>query len=579
MISPKVGYVYDVRLKLHKELTDDSTLDSIDLNGKSLSQKKLQDIHSSYSNKSYHKDSYQANKGSYSSLKDSYSNKNSYRGSSSSSKYSSYKDYPVSSKKSYETSGWYHNDNSPSLNYQGNVDTSSSWNSEPKQKDKYPDKPYYQDYNPSSSRSKFEPTSNYKNDSSHYSSSKSYKNKHRSKYNTNDSSFNNDSSNSSNWPAPSKPINNYSPHISNANINATSLIQHDDPNKLFAIYSILDASGCLAKMTRIAPKMASLDQLRLFHTENHCEFVSSTSPSKLRETEEKYDSLFLNRESAYTAKLAAGSVIELCINIANGSIDSGIAITRPPDIHHGNGIQEAFNEDENILYISLHRHESGNFYPFSDEGSEIKIGKFDGVGRNVNIAWQTCGMGDGDYLYAFEKVVIPMAREFNPEFIIVAAGFDAGMGDPVGLCNVTPHCFSILTHLLLTLANGGEGGKLAMVLEGVYDLEVAANSALACVKSMLWMHFSEGIMPKQKPMLPTALATESDRENSSHTQKNEVPFESANFDPSTLQLLKLTKIANYLPNLNSFEPSKGGYNSVMNVLKNHKQYWKFLQDF
>ncbi|OMJ18841.1 Histone deacetylase HDA1 [Smittium culicis] len=332
MISPKVGYVYDVRLKLHKELTDDPTLDSIDLNGKSLSQKKLEDIHSSYSNKPYLKDSYQANKGSYSSHKDSYSNKNSYRGSSSS-KYSSYKDYPVSSKKTYDSSGWYHNDNTPSLNYQGNTDPSSSWNSDPKQKDKYSDKPYYQDYNPSSSRSKFDSTSNYKNESSQYSSSKSYKNKYRSKYNANDSSFNNDTSNSSNWQASSKHINNYSPHISSANINTTSLIQHDDPNKLFAIYSILEASGCLEKMTRIAPKMASLDQLRLFHTENHCEFVSSTrlmEASKLRETEEKYDSLFLNRESAFTAKLAAGSVIELCINIANGSIDSGIAITRPP---------------------------------------------------------------------------------------------------------------------------------------------------------------------------------------------------------------------------------------------------------
>lgn len=98
--------------------------------------------------------------------------------------------------------------------------------------------------------------------------------------------------------------------------------------------------------------------------------------------------------------------------------------------------------------------------------------------RNVNIPWLTKGMGDGDYMYAFQQIVMPVAREFDPDFVIgmsiqhnvqycanvlpeVAAGFDAAAGDELGGCFVTPACYAHMTHMLMTLA----AGKVAVCLE------------------------------------------------------------------------------------------------------------------
>ena len=98
--------------------------------------------------------------------------------------------------------------------------------------------------------------------------------------------------------------------------------------------------------------------------------------------------------------------------------------------------------------------------------------------RNVNIPWPTKGMGDGDYMYAFQNVVMPIATEFDPDFVIgtcelepdrvdlltifpVASGFDAAAGDELGGCYVTPPCYAHMTHMLMSLA----GGKIAVCLE------------------------------------------------------------------------------------------------------------------
>jgi len=90
-------------------------------------------------------------------------------------------------------------------------------------------------------------------------------------------------------------------------------------------------------------------------------------------------------------------------------------------------------------------------------------------------------MGDGDYLFAFEQLVMPIAREFQPQLVIVAAGFDAAMGDPLGECNITPAGFSHMTHKLSSLADG----KLMLVLEGGYNVRSIAASASACAGVLL----------------------------------------------------------------------------------------------
>lgn len=87
------------------------------------------------------------------------------------------------------------------------------------------------------------------------------------------------------------------------------------------------------------------------------------------------------------------------------------------DVHHGNGTQRVFWEDDSVLYISIHRH-GGGFYPDGDFGGLDKVGEGPGKGRSVNIPFPGGGFGDGDYIYAFQRIVMPIAYEFNPDFVI-----------------------------------------------------------------------------------------------------------------------------------------------------------------
>lgn len=101
--------------------------------------------------------------------------------------------------------------------------------------------------------------------------------------------------------------------------------------------------------------------------------------------------------------------------------------------------------------------------------------------RIVNVAWNGPGYGDADYLYAFSRLIMPIAREFNPDLVIVSAGFDAAAGDPIGECELSAYGYSMMLQELLTLA----GGKLALVLEGGYNLDVISTCYEACVRTLL----------------------------------------------------------------------------------------------
>ena len=151
------------------------------------------------------------------------------------------------------------------------------------------------------------------------------------------------------------------------------------------------------------------------------------------------------------------------------------------DVHHGNGIQRDFYADPNVLYISLHVHEGGTFYPSGPYGDRFHCGEGAGLGKNVNIPWRYAHMGDGDYIYAFQQVVMPIAVEFDPDLVFISAGFDAADGDPLGDCHVSPACYGHMTHLLMQLARG----RVVSCLEGGYNLNSIANSALSMTRVMM----------------------------------------------------------------------------------------------
>ncbi|XP_049518192.1 histone deacetylase 6-like isoform X2 [Dermacentor silvarum] len=106
------------------------------------------------------------------------------------------------------------------------------------------------------------------------------------------------------------------------------------------------------------------------------------------------------------------------------------------DVHHGNGTQEIFYESNSVLYVSLHRYSKEKIFPKTEISDAKYIGKGVGRGYNINIPWTKPAMTDADYLTAMYQLVMPVASEFDPELVIVSAGFDSAKGDILGGYNV-----------------------------------------------------------------------------------------------------------------------------------------------
>nr|XP_054750838.1 histone deacetylase 6-like [Lytechinus pictus] len=124
------------------------------------------------------------------------------------------------------------------------------------------------------------------------------------------------------------------------------------------------------------------------------------------------------------------------------------------------------------------------FFPIGPEGAADQVGKGDGQGYNVNIAWNTGNKGlmsDAEYIAAFHHIIMPLAYQFNPELVFISAGFDAAKGDPLGNCLVSPEGYGHMTHMLSSLA----GGRVITVLEGGYNLHSIAVSMAMCTRIML----------------------------------------------------------------------------------------------
>eukprot|EP00252_Welwitschia_mirabilis_P003237 TRINITY_DN13324_c0_g1_i1.p1 TRINITY_DN13324_c0_g1~~TRINITY_DN13324_c0_g1_i1.p1 ORF type:complete len:553 (-),score=134.00 TRINITY_DN13324_c0_g1_i1:302-1960(-) len=303
------------------------------------------------------------------------------------------------------------------------------------------------------------------------------------------------------------------------------------PDRLQAIIASFKAVGLFpTRSSAINPREITFEELLKVHSLEHVKIVESTSCHF-----SSYFTLdtYANEHSALAARVAAGLCADLATAIVKEQSKNGFALVRPPghhagvtaamgfclhnnaaiacrvaqasgarkvlildwDVHHGNGTQEIFETDSSVLYISLHRHEGGNFYPGTGAASEVGI--LEGEGYSVNIPWKCGGVGDNDYIFAFNHIVIPIARQFAPDLIIVSAGFDAAKGDPLGGCEVTPYGFASMTHML----SGICCGKLLVILEGGYNLRSISASATAVMEVLLGKQLDinqENIVPSMK---------------------------------------------------------------------------------
>lgn len=151
------------------------------------------------------------------------------------------------------------------------------------------------------------------------------------------------------------------------------------------------------------------------------------------------------------------------------------------DVHHGNGTQHLFEDDAAVFYCSLHEHPS---FRYPGTGAENENGRGRGRGFTLNIPMMP-GATDADYQEAFSLKFLPAARAFHPDFLLLSAGFDAHIDDPLANICLTDAGFRWMTHAVCELAEQVCGGRLVSVLEGGYDLNALSRCVADHVRIML----------------------------------------------------------------------------------------------
>ncbi|KAF6090566.1 histone deacetylase 6 [Phyllostomus discolor] len=296
------------------------------------------------------------------------------------------------------------------------------------------------------------------------------------------------------------------------------------PQRVSRIMCRLEELGLAGRCLTLPARPATDAELLTCHSAEYVGRLRATEKMKTRELHREsanFESIYICPSTFACAQLATGASCCLVEAVLAGEVLNGIAVVRPPghhaeqdaacgfcffnsvavaarhaqaisghalrilivdwDVHHGNGTQHIFEEDPSVLYISLHRYDHGTFFPMGDEGASNQVGRSAGTGFTVNVAWNGPRMGDSEYLAAWHRLVLPIAYEFNPELVLVSAGFDAAWRDPLGGCQLSPEGYAHLTHLLMGLA----GGRIILILEGGYNLTSISESMAACTRTLL----------------------------------------------------------------------------------------------
>jgi acetoin utilization deacetylase AcuC-like enzyme len=283
------------------------------------------------------------------------------------------------------------------------------------------------------------------------------------------------------------------------------------PERLTAARAALAAAG--AGFQRVAPRPASDEELARVHQPLFLERLA-----RLRGQEGHLDpDTYVSPESVDVAWLAAGSLVAMVDALIDGPVRRGVALLRPPghharpshamgfcllnnvavaaahararglrrvavvdwDVHHGNGTQEIFWRDPGVLYASTHQFP---FYPGT--GAVDELGEGDGKGYTVNVPL-AAGGGDAIYGSAFERVVLPVLEEYAPELVLVSAGFDASMRDPLAQMELSDQAFGWMARELARLADKSASGRMVLVLEGGYDLVALERGLKSAIDGML----------------------------------------------------------------------------------------------
>jgi len=272
----------------------------------------------------------------------------------------------------------------------------------------------------------------------------------------------------------------------------------ESTRRLDTVYRSLDETP-IEGTVQVAPRPARREELARVHTGHHIDAVERTA--NVRQVLLDNDTRTSAR-SYESALKAAGATVQAVEMVCQGEARGAFALVRPPghhaeqnhamgfclfnnvavaaahaiaelglervlvldpDVHHGNGTQHTFWHRPDILYVSSHRYP---FYPGT--GALNEIGVDEGRGYTINLPLPE-GTGDADFLHLFRKIVEPVVNEFRPELILVSAGYDTWMNDPLGGMRQTRMGFQQLYALFRSWADRHCGGRIACTLEGGYD--------------------------------------------------------------------------------------------------------------
>ncbi|MBN1284481.1 MAG: histone deacetylase [Anaerolineae bacterium] len=289
----------------------------------------------------------------------------------------------------------------------------------------------------------------------------------------------------------------------------------ENAGRLYAIWQRLEDAGVLDDLAALEPMMASYNQMEAVHQRRYLEMLEMSRSGLM----------FLDLSDTYVlpgsfdiARIAAGGVLRAVDAVLHSEADNGIAVIRPPghhatpqwgmgfcllnniaiaaqyarrvfelervmifdyDVHHGNGTQDIFYDDPDVLFISVHQYP---YYPGTGALDETGIGA--GVGATINLPLRA-GVGDVGYTKSFDEIVRPAARRFAPELLLVSVGFDAHWNDPLAGMQLTLTGYTHLARRLVEVADELCHGRIVFVLEGGYNLEVLSNGVLNVCYALL----------------------------------------------------------------------------------------------
>ena len=279
---------------------------------------------------------------------------------------------------------------------------------------------------------------------------------------------------------------------------------------------LMDLYGVAERMIRIDPVLASDQQLTVYHTPEHLARVAEIARTDGGDTGEGAP---IGRGGDKVARLAAGGTIAAVDAVMGGDVDAAYALVRPPghhamadmgmgfcvfnnavvaarqaqrvhgaervlildwDVHHGNGTQAAFWSDRSVLFISLHQ---DDLYPVG-WGARDQIGIGEGEGFTVNVPLPA-GAGNRAYAEVFARIVAPISRQFGPDLVIVSAGQDASVFDPLARMSLTLAGYRAMTEVMLAVAADCCEGRIVVTQEGGYAAEYAPYCSATIAQTLV----------------------------------------------------------------------------------------------